>query len=290
MVQVHPGPRPEPAGSGGFFDPWGRRHRGTATFQSTGHPSARLRVRLGSRGDHVPLVLAREPGRCEVLHGVRDPSIGARPRRRGGTESRHGPVLRSRRVHRDLGGRRPRGRGPDALGLRRDGAGPDRGPRRRRGEVHRRRRRRGLRGARRARGRPGASRARRHSGSARTPSASRRSAEPRSVCASGSTPGRPWCASVSPRARVNACSPGMRSTPPHGSNRWPPRWGWPSVSPPTRPPRRSSTTRSWSPRRSRANPSRCGSSTRRTRSPGSAPTSPGPTTRPSSAARSTWRC
>ena len=123
MVQVHLGPQPEPAGSGGFFDPWGRRHRGTAPFQSMGHPSARLRVRLGSRGDHLPLLRAREPGRCEVLHGVRDAARSAPARRRRrGTQGRHGAVLRPRRVHRHLGVGRPRGRRPDARGLLRDGA------------------------------------------------------------------------------------------------------------------------------------------------------------------------
>ena len=102
----------------------------------------------------------------------------------------------------------------------------------------------------------------------------------RSACASGSTPARPSSGSASPRARASGSSPATRSIPPRGSNRSLPRWAWRSASRPTRPRRPSSTTRSSSPRRSRARPSRSGSSTRRPRGPASAPTSPGRTTRP----------
>ena len=137
-------------------------------------------------------------------------------------------------------------------------------PRRRGGEVHRRCGRRGLRGARRPRGRP---RAR----GARGPAdrRGRRGARPSVGGAPLQPPRRhqhrrgpgPSRGAAPPRARGS--SPGTRSTPPRGSSRSPPRWAWRSVSGPTRPPRRSSTTRSSNRRRSRASPSRCASSTPR---------------------------
>ena len=70
-----------------------------------------------------------------------------------GAQGRVRAVLRPRRVHRDVRGRGPRGRRPDAQRVLRDGPRADRGPRRGRREVHRRRGARGVRGACRPRGR-----------------------------------------------------------------------------------------------------------------------------------------
>ena len=105
----------------------------------------------------------REPGWVAVLPGVRARARqpgASKPRRRGavggparGAQGRQRPVLRPRRLHRDVRGGRPRGRRPRARGLRPDGTLRDRRPRRRRREVHRRRGRRGIRRPRDARGR-----------------------------------------------------------------------------------------------------------------------------------------
>ena len=73
------------------------------------------------------------------------------------------------------------------------------------------------------------------------------SAARRCGCGSGSTPARRWSVWGSRRARGSGCWRATRSTPPRGSSRSPRRWGSRSVSPPTRRPRRCSTTRSWNP-------------------------------------------
>ena len=94
-----------------------------------------------------------------------------------------------------------------------------------------------------------------------------------------------------PQARASGSSPATRSTRPRGSSRSRPRWASPSGS------RTYEATRAdlrlrgaRSPRRSRARPSRSGSSTRALRGPVSGSTSPGPTPARSSVARSTSRC
>ena len=212
------------------------------------------------------------------------------PSQRRGAQGRHRALLRPGRVHRRFGVGRSRRRRPDALGLRRDGSDADRVTWRRGREVHRGCGRRDLRRTGGPRGRPRARGSRRTSDlrGRRGPRSDRRSTassagrdqhrgDPRSH---RDHPGLGRTLARRGRDQHRLADP-VRGTRDGRGGR---------VSPPTRPPRRCSTTRSWTPRRSRASPSRYGCSTRRTRSPGSAPTSPAPTTPRSSAARSTWRC
>ena len=95
---------------------------------------------------------------------------------------------------------------------------------------------------------PNAPSGRRSASARRRPSSRDSSAAPRSGSGSGSTPARPSSASASPRPRASGSSPGDASTPPRGSRRSRPRWAWRSGLRPTRRRRRSSTTRSSTPR------------------------------------------
>ena len=190
-------------------------------------------------------------------------SVRSRASRRRGTQGRHRALLRPGRVHRHLGVGRPRGRGQDARRLLRDGPRPDRGPRRRGGEVHRGCRRRGLRGPRRPRGRPRARgacgpsdrRGRRGArGRRRGPLKLRvgintGEALVRLGIAPGSGEGFLAGDAINTASRIQSVAPEMGVAVGLGDLR-----GHRD---------RSSTTRSSNPRRSRASPSRCGSSTRR---------------------------